>query len=170
MRTPALVIPAVLALAYALTSCASQAQPLNQGPATDAPGAKVEVSAACNEAFDEASEAINHLYANHPFYGPEYDALYADGEITEEEQATLDAMQADENAQFEAAIAPTYEACNGIEEFYTAAYERRDDSDWSLKDSEHITTEENKAYFLSSYCHGREAKPACADFVAEEWN
>ena len=129
----------------------------------------VVVSEACASAFDTASEAINYLYTHHPFYGPEYDMLYSDGEVTSEEQATLDAMQLDEIAQYEAAVDPTYDACHGVEEFYLAAYQHRDDADWSLKESEHLQIEDQKKWFLSSYCRGKEARPACSDFVADDW-
>lgn len=121
-------------------------------------------SAACKAAFDAASDAIEVLYATHPFYSDEYDNLYADGVITDEEQAQLDAWMADEEVQYTAINEPTYDACQGVEDFYAGAFSQGDRADWGLEGTGAISREELKDIFLSSRCYEQEARPACADY------
>lgn len=108
-------------------------------------------------------------YATHPLYGTEYDELYADGEITEDEQITIDAMTADEESKFAALVDPIYDACSGVNELYEGAYKHRDAADWALVDVPAFTSDELKAMFISSYCYDMTDRPACNDFVAEDW-
>lgn len=124
----------------------------------------VRPTAECGEAFDTASSAIETLYSTHPFYGDEYDELYSDGDITDEEQAQLDAWMADEEAQYAAINEPLYDACQGVEDFYAGAYAQGDRADWGLEGTEAISTGELKEIFLSSRCYGNESRPACADY------
>jgi len=128
-----------------------------------------DVSDSCASAFETASNGINDHYATHPMYGPEFDALYEDGTISDTEQPILDAMIADEEAKFNAVVDPVYDACNGVEEFYAGAFAQKDNADWALAENEIMTREKNKKIFVMSYCFGQEARPACSDFVAEDW-
>lgn len=127
------------------------------------------VSKGCGDAFSTASIAMNHHYETHPLYGDDYDALYADGEISEDEQPVLDAMMADEETQFMAAIDPVYEACQGVEEFYAGAFSERENADWALLDAPNISHAEMKSMFISSYCYEMEERPACSNFIAADW-
>ncbi|TCJ23784.1 hypothetical protein E0W80_09495 [Microbacterium sp. PI-1] len=129
-----------------------------------------EASPACDAAFAASSIAMNQHYATHPLFGAEYDAIYADGAVSDEEQATLDAMLADEEAQFTALIDPVYDACTGVQDLYAGAFAHRDDADWGLLDVESISTEDIKSDFIFSYCYEKESRPGCSDFVLEDWN
>lgn len=124
----------------------------------------VQPTAECKAAFDGASGEIETLYSTHPFYGDEYDELYSDGTITDEEQTQLDAWMADEEAQYTAINEPLYDACQGVEDFYAGAYAQGDRADWRLEGTEAISTEELKEIFLSSRCYGNESRPACSDY------
>lgn len=112
---------------------------------------------------------MNEHYATHPFFGAEYDALYADGAIDENEQPQLDAMMADEQAKFTALVDPVYDSCSGVEDLYAGAFVHRKDADWAPLDVESMSREEIKKGFIVSYCYGNEARPACADFIADDW-
>ncbi|CAH0174706.1 hypothetical protein SRABI76_01371 [Microbacterium oxydans] len=124
----------------------------------------------CDAAFGSASVAMNQHYATHPLFGPEYDAIYADGAVSDEEQATLSAMLAEEEAQFAALIDPVYDACTGVEDLYAGAFAHREDADWALLDVESMSREDIKAGFVFSHCYEKEARRACSDFVLEDWN
>lgn len=126
-------------------------------------------SSACDAAFSTASTAINDHYNTHPMFGAEYDALYEDGQISDEEQSTLSAMIADEEAKFAAIVDPVYDACDGVEDLYSGGYAHKDDADWALLENEHMSREENKKIFVVSHCYGNTARPACSDFVEDEW-
>jgi len=145
---------ATIPLIAALTGCAQ-----HEGP-----------TESCGAAFDDASAKIEHLYATHPFFGPEYDKLYEDGEITDAEQQRLDEMMSDEEAQYEAIIDPLYDSCDGVEDFYLGAYSQGDKADWALEGNEAISTADLKRIFISSYCNGRQDRKACADFDPDEWS
>ena len=125
-------------------------------------------SSACLEAFNKASEGIENLYATHPLYGAESDAIYADGVVTDEEQAQINVWLDDSDAQYAAIIAPTYEQCQGVEDFYAGAYAQGDKGDWNVRGNEVISDSESRDIFLNSYCHNEESKPACSDFVPEK--
>jgi hypothetical protein len=125
-------------------------------------------SAPCDEAFDVASEKMNTLYATHPLYGDEYDALYSDGEITPEEQVRLDAMMADEDTQYSALVSPVMDACEGVEDLYWGAFAHRYEADWALLESEAVTREEAKEYFLVAYCGTYPDRKACSDYAPVE--
>lgn len=124
----------------------------------------------CDDAFAAASSAMDQHYATHPLFGAEYDAIYADGAVTDEEQVTLDAMLADEEARFVALIDPIYDACSGVEDLYAGGFAHREDADWALVDVESMSREEIKAGFIFAHCYEKEARPACSDFVLEDWN
>ena len=124
---------------------------------------------ACDAAFKLASEQMNTLYATHPFYGPDYDALYEDGEISDEEQVKLDAMMADEEAQFNSLVDPVYDACKNVEDLYVGAYAYKDVADWALLESEYVSREETKAFFIVGYCNGNQERRACADYEPNDW-
>lgn len=125
---------------------------------------------ACDAAFAASSTAMNQHYATHPLFGAEYDAIYADGEVSDEERVVLDAMLADEEAAFTALVDPVYDACTGLEDLYAGAFAHRDDADWALVDVESMSREDIKAGFIFSHCYENEARPACADFVLDDWN
>lgn len=127
-------------------------------------------SPACDAAFETASDAMNDHYATHPFFGPEYDAIYADGVVSDDERVTLDAMLADEEAKFMALVEPVYNACSGVEDLYAGAFAHRDDADWALLDVESMSREDIKAGFIFSHCYKNEVRPACTDFVLEDWS
>lgn len=150
-----LIILGTIGTTVALAGCS---------PATPEPA-----SSACDSAFAAASAAMNEHYATHPFFGAEYDALYADGAIDENEQPQLDAMMADEQAKFTALVDPVYDSCSGVEDLYAGAFVHRKDADWALLDVESMSREEIKKGFIVSYCYGNEARPACADFIADDW-
>lgn len=137
---------------------------LNREPVPEA------ASPACDAAFAASSTAMNQHYATHPLFGAEYDAIYADGAVSDEEQATLDAMLADEEAKFAALIDPVYDACTGVQDLYAGAFAHREDADWGLLDVESISREDIKSDFIFSYCYEKEPRPACSDFVLEDWN
>ncbi|WP_372467973.1 hypothetical protein ACCO44_01465 [Microbacterium maritypicum] len=143
--------------ALALTGCAGEERPK-------------AASRACDDAFAVASTAMNKHYATHPFFGAEYNAIYADGAVSDDEQVALDAMMLDEEAKFVALVDPTYDACSGVEDLYAGAFAHRDDADWALLDVESMSRSEIKSGFVISHCYKNEARPACADFVAEEWD
>jgi len=124
----------------------------------------------CVAAFATASTAMNQHYETHPLFGPEYDAIYADGVVSDEEQVTLDAILEDESVQFAALVDPIYDACTGVEDLYAGAFAHRDEADWALLDVESMTTEEIKAGFIFSHCYEKEFRPSCSDFVLEDWN
>ena len=124
----------------------------------------------CDAAFATSSAAINQHYATHPLFGAEYDAIYADGVVSDEERVTLDAMLTDEEATFTALVDPVYDACMGVEDLYAGAFAHRDDADWSLLDVESMSREDIKAGFIFSHCYENEARPACSDFVLDDWN
>lgn len=124
----------------------------------------------CDAAFASASAAMNQHYATHPLFGAEYDAIYADGAVSDEERVTLDAMLADEEAQFAALVDPVYDACAGVEDLYSGAFAHRDDADWALLDIESMSREDIKSDFIFSYCYENESRPACSDFVLDDWN
>lgn len=126
-------------------------------------------STACDVAFSVASDAMNRHYATHPMFGPEYDALYEDGIITDEEQPTLDAMIDDEEAAYNAAIAPIYIACGSVEDLYAGAFAHREDADWAVIENEYMTRDEIKKDFIVSHCHGNTDRPACSDFAEDDW-
>lgn len=126
-------------------------------------------SATCAEAFKAASSEMNTLYATHPFYGPEYDALYEDGVITDEEQVELDAMMADEEAKYNALVDPVFDACENVTDLYAGAYAYRNEADWALQESEYVSREEAQNYFVVAYCTGNEARRACSDFDPDDW-
>ena len=155
MRVP-LAVVGLLGVALSVTGCASAA---SVGEAT--PG--------CNSAFETASSAMNTHYKTHPFFGEPYDALYADGTISDAEQVELDALMEDEQAKFAALVDPTYDACSSVEDLYRGAFAHRDIADWALLDVESMSREEIKAIFVTSHCHGNETRPACSDFDPEEW-
>lgn len=136
-------------------------------PSTD--DAQQLPTAGCDAAVSEASAAMNEHYATHPLFGPEYDALYADGELTDQESETLNAWVADEEEQFTAAIDPIFDACTGVEDLYAAAFEHRNVADWGLLESEYLTHDENKSIFVISYCGSVTDRPACHDFDPEDW-
>lgn len=127
-------------------------------------------SPACDAAFTDSSVAMKTHYATHPLFGAEYDALYADGTISDEERVVLDGMLADEEAKFAALIDPVYDACTGVEDLYAGAFAHREDADWGLLDVESISREDIKSDFIFSYCYEKEPRPACSDFVLEDWN
>lgn len=112
---------------------------------------------------------MNDHYANHPLFGPEYDELYADGTIDDAEQPVLSAMIADEEAAFAALVDPVYDACSGVEDLYAGALAHRDDADWALTDVPNMSRQEIKKIFVASHCYGNESRPACHDFVADDW-
>lgn len=127
-------------------------------------------SPTCDAAFATASSAMNEHYTIHPLFGAEYDAIYADGAVTDEEQARLDAMLADEQVQFVALVDPVYDACSGVEDLYSGAFAHRDDADWGLLDDESISRKDIKSDFIFSYCYEKEPRAACSDFVVDDWN
>lgn len=102
-------------------------------------------------------------------FGAEFDAIYEDGEVSEDERTTLSAMIVDEEAQFVAIVDPIYDACAGVEELYAGAFAYRDVADWALKDAPAISREDSKKIFIVTHCHRNEARPACLDFVADDW-
>lgn len=128
-----------------------------------------EVSPQCLSAFENASAKMNEHYDTHPMFGPEYDELYADGTISGSEQSVLDEMISDEEHKFVALVDPVYESCSGVEEFYAGAFANKDVADWALAGNEVMTREENKNIFVTSYCYGREDRPACSDFNIGDW-
>jgi len=158
METRKALVPAVLvALAGALVGCF----PIASGPDSPSPE--------CRAAFDKATASIRALYETHPFYGSEYDHIYEDGAVTEAEQKTLDAMMADEEEKYEAIIDPLYDACDGVEDFYGAAYAQGPESDWSLHGTEAISAEKLKAIFVTTYCSDHQDRKACADYDPDDW-
>ncbi|MBP3976408.1 hypothetical protein [Microbacterium sp. BLY] len=108
------------------------------------------------------SAAMNQHYETHPLFGPEYDAIYSDGVVSDEEQVALDAMLADESAQFAALVDPILDACTGVEDLYAGAFAHRDNADWALLDVESMTREEIKADFIFSRCYEKEYRERCA--------
>ncbi len=147
----------IAAAALALAGCSGEVVPEAASPD-------------CDAAFATASEAMNVHYANHPLFGAEYDAIYADGAVSDEEQVTLDAMLADEEAKFAALVDPVYDACDGVEDLYAGAFAHRDDADWALLDVESMSRDDIKADFIFGHCYGNESRPACSDFVVDDWN
>lgn len=123
----------------------------------------------CAEAFDTASENMNQHYDTHPFFGSAYDDLYADGEITAEEQVELDALMADEEAQYAAAIDPIFDACSGWEDLYAGAFAHKDEADWALQESEHVSRNEAREGFVVGFCFDNTDRPACSDFNEDDW-
>lgn len=148
---------AIGVLSLSLAACSGEAVPDAASPE-------------CDAAFATASDAMNTHYATHPFFGAEYDALYADGTITDEERIILDAMIADEEAKFSALVDPVYDACTGVEDLYAGGFAHREDADWALLDVDSMTRAQIKAGFISSYCFGHEDRAACSDFVVDDWN
>ena len=138
-------------------------------PPSDPSNAPDSKSDECDAAFATASKDMTEHYATHDLYSDAYDELYDDGELTSEEQETLDKMTDDEESKFNALIDPIYDACNGVNELYEGANKHRDDADWGLADVEAFTSDELKAMFISSYCYDMTDRPACNDFVAEDW-
>lgn len=128
-------------------------------------GCAPTVTASCSAAFDQASQDIETLYATHPFYGAPYDAIYEDGDVTDEEQLELNAMMADEESKYNAAVEPLYSACSGVEDFYQGAYDQGDSADWSVHGTPAISDEDLKTYFLDAYCGKRTETNACSDYV-----
>lgn len=126
-------------------------------------------SPACDEAFTVASAAMNEHYATDPFFGPEYDALYEDGTISDEEQVTLDEMMANEAAAFAALIDPVLDACDGWQDLYAGGYSHRNDADWGLIDNEYVSREEARNLFVVGMCVDHTDRPACADFDVADW-
>lgn len=156
-----LAVAVGLGAAVMLTSCAASGQ-------SSAPIQK-SATTSCNSAFDTASAAVNAHYKNDPMFGPEYDALYADGTISAEEQPRLDAMIQAEEESYAKAVDPVYDACKGVEDLYAGAYAHKDDADWALQESEAMDREKVRKIFVVSFCSGKEARPACSDFVAADW-
>jgi|GEM_PF-5386053 len=128
-------------------------------------GCAQTVTASCSSAFDQASQDIETLYATHPFYGAAFDAIYEDGDVTDDEQLKLNEMMADEESKYNAAIEPLYSACTGAEDFYQGAYDQGDRADWSLHGTPAISDEDLKKYFLDAYCGKRTETNACSDYV-----
>lgn len=126
-------------------------------------------TSSCMSAFSEASRAMNDHYENDPLFGAEYDDIYADGKVTKKEQKKLSKMIADEEAAFASLVDPVYDACSGYEDLYASAYAHRDNADWALQESEGIDREDAREIFVVSYCLDNEDRPACFDFVAEDW-
>lgn len=131
--------------------------------------APAKASDPCDQAFSAASVEMNVLYDTHPLYGDEYDALYQDGEITAEEQTRLDAMMADENAAYLALVAPVGDACHGVEDLYAGAFAYRDTADWALQESEYVSREEAKGWFIVAFCATFPTSNACSDYDANDW-
>ncbi|WP_337004047.1 MULTISPECIES: hypothetical protein [unclassified Microbacterium] len=148
---------AIAASVLALAGCSGDVEPAAASPD-------------CDAAFATASDAMNAHYANHPLFGAEYDAIYADGEVSDEERVTLDSMLADEQAKFAALVDPVYDACDGVEDLYAGGFAHRDDADWALLDVESMTRDDIKAGFIFDYCYENESRRACADFDVDEWN
>lgn len=121
-------------------------------------------TASCESTFDRATTDIATLYATHPFFGDEYDQLYADG-LTDAEAARVEELRIDEETQYNAMVEPTYFACEGSEDFYLGAYTQPDQYNWGLEGNEAISTEKLKEIFLSSHCASRLETPACEDYV-----
>jgi len=119
-------------------------------------------TSACAAAFDQATAAIEVLYDTHPFYGSEYDEVYADGNVTAEEQLQIDAWLADEEVQYAAIIEPLYGACDGTEDFYAGAYHQGDKGGWALQEPSALSRAESKEIFLNAYCGQRSDTSSCA--------
>ena len=159
------LVPLVAVIAVAaVIACIVLAVNLNKEATPDA------ASPACDAAFATASSAMNQHYATHPLFGAEYDAIYADGDVSDEERDTLDAMLADEEATFAALVDPVYDACTGVEDLYAGAFAHRDDADWALLDVESMSREDIKSDFIFSHCFENEVRKACSDFVLDDWN
>jgi hypothetical protein len=123
-------------------------------------------TAGCKSTFDTATSEIATLYETHPFFGAEYDELYADG-LTDAEADRVEDLRLDEEAQYNAIIEPTYFACAGSEDFYLGAFTQADQYNWGLEGNEAISTEKLKSIFLSSHCSSRTDTPSCKDYVPE---
>lgn len=161
-------------VAVSLAACVSVqipidglAQPVGVSPEPD-PELAV-LSDACDSAFASVSRDMTEHYATHDLYTDAYDQLFDDGELTDEEEEILDRMMADEVEKFEAAIDPIFDACNGVEELYAGALKHRDEADWGLVDVPAFTSDDLKSMFISSYCFDMTDRPACSDFVPEDW-
>lgn len=149
-----------LTAALAMSGCTSA---ITSGSASEnaAPTAQ-----ACGEAFRVADEAERELYATHPFYNGEYDEIYILSSKTAEQVAWLDWALVDQAVQLEALTEPLYDACTGVEDLYAGAYALGEDSYWGLIGGDE---EQYKNTFIVSFCLGNETRPACADFVADDW-
>lgn len=121
----------------------------------------------CSKAFNNATTSLTELYATHPIYTSESDALYADGVVSVEEQSQLDQWLDDSNEKFERIISPIYEACTGIEDLFAGAYVSDQNGYWGVRPNEAFTLSESKELFLSSYCSGHEKQKACSDYVSK---
>lgn len=169
-RTRVAAGAAALLIAGALTGCGLTIPADGFAPPSEPSEGSDAQSSTCDDAFATASDAMNAHYATHPYYGEEYDELYADGELTDEEQVTLDTVMADEEAKFTALIDPIYDACDGVEDMYAAAFDHREDADWGLVNAPALTSDDLKAMFIITYCFDMTDRPACNDFVAEDWD
>jgi hypothetical protein len=156
------VVAAVLTLTagLAVSGCAGATSPASES------GTAPLITRECGEAFRVADEAERELYATHPFYGDEYDDVYTLSERTAEQEAWLDWALEDQEVQFQALTEPLYDACTGVEDLYAGAYALGEESYWGLVGGDEDLY---KNIFVVSFCLGNETRPACADFVADDW-
>ncbi len=160
---------AALLVAGALAGCSLMIPTNGAAPPSELSDAPASQSGECDVAFATASKGMTEHYATHDLFSDAYDKLYDDGELTGEEQEALDMMTEDEESKFTALIDPIYDACDGVNELDEGAYKHRDAADWGLADVPAFTSDELKAMFISSYCYDMTNRPACNDFVAEDW-
>lgn len=119
-------------------------------PLTGCTTSQTPPTAACDAAAVAALDAEQKLYDTHPLW----DAEVPGADATDEAWAAYEALEADEEAQWNAIYAPIYANCESPADWWAAA--KKHPGIAGVTDADFLDPSS-----LQSLCTGNEAAPAC---------